>query len=206
MLPRRPRRPRLSVNSSALRWKTRSNRIRGMTTTPAFARRPTDEKFDELWTRRCEQLNWAHITYRYHRKRQRFFDIADKLTQVVAVGGGVAVAGKTLTDHMPLVGGLIAFAGLLTLVFGYGDKRQCHKELAELSIQMAGAIESLPAVDMTEASVCDWERMRTNISLREPASLKTLVDKCEWEQAVAEGHLNHKARPKWYEEAHMHVF
>ena len=166
----------------------------------------SDEQFADVWNRRCELLNWAHITYRYHRKRQRFFDVADKLTQVAAVGGGVAVAGKTLPDYLPAVGGAIAFTGLLSLVFGYGDKRQCHKELSELAIQMAGDIECLPVPDLTEALVCSWEKTRTSISLREPASLKTLVAKCEWEQAVAEGHPNHCEPPGFLRQLHMHFF
>ena len=102
-----------------------------MSNAPATNEHLTDEQFQEVWRRRCAMLNWAGLTYRYHRKRQRFFDVMDKLTQAAAVGGGVAVAGKTLPDNLPLVGGLIAFTGLLALVYGYGDKRQCHKELAE---------------------------------------------------------------------------
>ena len=180
--------------------------MRGMTLSHAPAVPLSDEKFKEVWDRRCEQLNWANITYRYHRKRQWFFDLVDKLTQVAAVGGGVAVAGKTVNDYLPVVGGIIAFTGLLPLVFGYGDKRQCHKELAEMAIQMAGDIESVPARDLTEERVCAWEKTRTTINLREPANLKTLVAKCEWEQAVVEGHRDHTPRPEWWQQAHMHFF
>lgn len=224
MLPLHRRRLRPSASSTALRWKTRSLRMRGMSASPSPIAPLSDEKYEEVWGRRCEQLNWSNITYRYHRKRQRFFDVVDKLTQVAAVGGGVAVAGKTLPDHMPAVGWFIAFTGLLTLVFGYGEKRQCHKELAEMAIQMAGDIESIPACQLTEEIVCAWEKTRTTISLREPASLKTLVAKCEWEQAVAEGRqpADFPKAPKgqevpeeqkkwlrcppWWQQMHMHVF
>ncbi|MBV7460469.1 MULTISPECIES: hypothetical protein [unclassified Acidovorax] len=177
-----------------------------MTTSASSAATLSDEKFDEIWKCRHELLNWAYITYRYHRKRQRFFDVVDKLTQVAAVGGGVAVAGKTLTDYLPAVGGAIAFTGVLALVFGYGDKRQCHKELAELAIQMVGDIASVPVPELSEAVVCAWEKNRTTISLREPASLKTLVAKCEWEQAVAEGHKDHCKQPGFIGQLHMHFF
>ena len=177
-----------------------------MSNAPATNEHLTDEQFQEVWRRRCVMLNWAGLTYRYHRKRQRFFDVMDKLTQAAAVGGGVAVAGKTLPDNLPLVGGLIAFTGLLALVYGYGDKRQCHKELAEQAIQLAGAIESLPVRQLTEDQGCAWERVRTTIDLREPPNLKTLVSKCEWEQAVADGHPNHVARPGWLSQLHMHFF
>ena len=177
-----------------------------MSTTTATNEHLTDEQYQQVWNRRCELLNWAGITYRYHRKRQRFFDVMDKLTQAAAVGGGVAVAGKTLPDNLPLVGGLIAFTGLLALVYGYGDKRQCHKELAEQAIQLAGVIQTLPVQQLTEDQLAAWEKVRTSIDLREPPNLKTLVSKCEWEQAVAEGQKNHTSRPKWWNEAHMHFF
>ena len=80
------------------------------------------------------------------------------------------------------------------------------KELAEQAIQLAGAIESLPVRQLTEDQVCAWERVRTTIDLREPPNLKTLVSKCEWEQAVADGHPNHVARPGWLSQLHMHFF
>jgi hypothetical protein len=177
-----------------------------MSTAPVTNEHLSDEEFQAVWARRCEMLNWAGITYRYHRKRQRFFDVMDKLTQAAAVGGGVAVAGRTLPDNLPLVGGLIAFTGLLALVYGYGDKRQCHKELAEQAIQLAADVQSLPVRQVTEVQLGVWERVRASIDLREPPNLKTLVSKCEWEQALAEGHKDHVARPKWWHEAHMHFF
>lgn len=173
-----------------------------MNTTAATS--PSDVEFESLWNRRHDLLNWARITYRYHRKRQRFFDVMDKLTQAAAVGGGVAVAGKTLTDELPLVGGAIAFTGLLALVFGYGDKRQCHKELAEDAIQLVGDIEGLPIRDLNEDHICVWERLRATIDLREPPCLKTLVLKCEYEQAVSEGHPNHVEPVPWWRQLHMH--
>lgn len=119
-------------------------------------------------------------------------------------GGGVAVAGKTLPDNLPLVGGFIAFTGLLALVYGYQDKRQCHKELAEQAIQLAGAIESLPVRQLTEDRVCAWERVRTTIDLREPPNLKTLVSKCEWEQAVADG--REPCCTAWLAQSAAHAF
>ena len=165
---------------------------------------PSDAEWERIWGRRCELLNWAGITYRYHRKRQRFFDVADKLTQAAAVGGGVAVAGRTLPDSLPAVGGFIAFTGLLALVYGYGDKRQCHKELAEQAVELSGEINGCPVRSLTEEKVCEWERKRADIDLREPPGLKTLILKCEYEQAVAEGHTSHVAPVPWWRQVHMH--
>lgn len=168
--------------------------------------KPAKDVWQRLWDSRCELLNWAHITYRYHRKRQRFFDMAEKLTQVAAVAGGVAVLGRTLGEYLPWAGGVISLTGLLTLVYGYGDKRQCHKELAERAMQLVGDIEGLPVPDIDESCLSAWKRKRAQIDLLEPPNLKTLVAKCEWEQAVAEGHPKHTAEPRWWQQAHMHFF
>ena len=163
-----------------------------------------NEDFQLVWARRHDLLHWASVTYRYHRKRQWFYGVLDRLTQVAAVSGGVAVAGKTLPDHLPLVGGLIVFAGLLALVFGYGDRRQCHKELAQQAMQLSGDIHSCTTDNLTEDQVCRWERVRADIDLQEPPSLPTLVHKCEYEQAVSEGHPKHVPPVPWWRQAHMH--
>lgn len=165
-----------------------------------------DAEWMRLYTRRAELLNWAGITYRYHRKRQRFFDWMDKLTQVAAVVGGVAVLGKSLSEYLPWVGASISISSLLALIYGYSERRQSHKELAEQAMSFSGRIQSTPLGALDEECVCAWEIARAEIDLREPPNLKTLVSKCEWEQATAEGHPNHVPAPKWYQQAHMHFF
>jgi hypothetical protein len=179
-----------------------------MKTTSADPNRcgPSDDEWNRVWACRCELLNWARITYRYHRKRQKFFDMADKLTQVAAVTGGVAVLGKTVSEYLPWIGGGISLVGLLALVFGYSDKRQCHKEIAERANRLTGDICSLSINALDEKQISVWERVRAEIDLSEPPNLKTLVQKCEWEQAVADGHPNHTKEPRWWQQAHMHFF
>ena len=143
------------------------------------------EAYETGWRQRWELVNWARITFRYHRKRQRFFDVCDKLVQATALTGGVLVAGKALADHLPLLGSVIAFSGLMALLFGFSERRQSYKELAEQAMALQGEI--VAAID-----------------LKEPPNLKTLVAMCEWEQAVADGHPEHCARPTWWQQAYMH--
>lgn len=164
----------------------------------------SDEAYAAAWQQRYELLNWAGITYRYHRKRQRFFDVCDKLTQIGALGGGVLVAGKALTAHLPMLGSAIAFGGLMALLFGFSDRRQCHKELAAQAMALQGEIVAVPAAELTSEALAQWDAKRCAIDLKEPPNLKTLVAKCEWEQAVAEGHPDHCTRPTWWQQAHMH--
>ena len=175
----------------------------GMSPTPT-----SPDLSDEAYAAACEQrwelVNWARITYRYHRKRQRFFDVCDKLTQMGALAGGVLVAGKALTDHLPLLGSVIAFSGLMALLFGFSERRQSYKELAEQAMALQGEIVAVPAAELTPARLAEWDARRCAIDLKEPPNLKTLVAMCEWEQAVADGHPEHCARPTWWQQAYMH--
>lgn len=173
--------------------------------TPAPLPKPADQG-QLRWNARSEILNWAYITYRYHRKRQWFFDLCDKVTQAASVIMGLAVFGKPVQDHLPALGITIASLGVLALVFGYADRKQCHREIADLARQLAGEIAAVLDAQLSDADLARWELRRTDIDVREPPNLKTLVEKCEWEQACAEGYPDLKQKPCWLRQLHMHFF
>ncbi|MEB5967342.1 hypothetical protein [Comamonas testosteroni] len=151
----------------------------------------------DFWDERSEILNWANITYRYHRKRQWFFDLCDKVTQGASVIVGlVVVSGKTVADHAPLVGFSIAACGVLALVFGYADRKQAHKEIAEKARKLGGEIQPIRNADITIAMLIKWEGQRTEIDISEPPNLPTLVAVCEWEEACVQSHVQPADRPK----------
>lgn len=165
-----------------------------------------DKAWDDCWRQRCEALNWANITYRYHRKRQWFFDFLEKFTQAGSVLMGASLLGKTMQDHLPLAAAIISALGLLALVFGYSDRRQAHKELACEAMQMVGRIEGTPVQQLDDACLCRWQQDMAALNLREPPNLKTLVLMCEREQAVAEGHMDHIKAPSLLQRLHAHWF
>lgn len=168
---------------------------------------PITDPWQARWDYRSELLNWAYITYRYHRKRQWFFDLCDKLTQAASVVVGLAVvSGKTMSDYLPVIGFAIAALGVLALVFGYSERKQTHRDIADKARQLAGDIQPVPDAELTSELLIKWEGLRTGIDVLEPPNLKTLVAKCEWEQAVAEGHKDHARRPAWWQQLHMHFF
>ena len=152
---------------------------------------------DHLWDRRCGLLHVAYVTYRYHRKRQRFFDLLDKGTKSATVLLGATLMGTTLKDHAPIAASAIAGLGLLALIFGYGDRKQAHKELAEQSIMLAGRIEETAAGGITDVAVAAWSAEQARINAKEPPSLKTLVIICEHEEAASKGHPGHVPLPCW---------
>lgn len=157
---------------------------------------PTNE-WQILWDQRCSVLHRTVVTLMYHRKRQRFFDLADKATKAATVLLGATLLGAELKTTVPLIASAIAGLGLLALVFGYGDRKQCHKELAEAAAQLAARVEGTPVADIDDGVARSWDAELMRLNHREPPALATLVQICEWEQARAAGHPDHVPRPGW---------
>jgi hypothetical protein len=154
-----------------------------------------DPTYKHLWNRRCAVHNRLYVSYRYHRRRQRFFDLLDKGTKSATVLLGASLLGETVRLNVPLVASGISGLGLLALVFGYGERKQTHKELAEMCMQFIGKIEQATPEQIEASIVGEWEAEFARINAKEPPALKTLVIICEYEQAVAEGHKDHIQLP-----------
>lgn len=137
------------------------------------------------------------VSLRYHRKRQRFFDLLDKLTKAATVLLGASLLGEAVKANLPLVASAISGLGLLALVFGYGDRKQAHKELAEAAALLVAKIEETATADISDEAVAKWEAEHSRLNAKEPPALKTLVIICEWEQACATGNPKHIRRPCW---------
>lgn len=143
-------------------------------------------------------MHKAYVSFRYHRKRQRFFDLLDKLTKAFTVLLGATLIGESLKFDVPLFASGISLLGLLSLVFGYGDRKQAHKELAETAMLLAGEIEEATARALSDQLAGKWEASLAKLNAKEPPALKTLVIICEHEQAVSTGHPDHIRLPGWW--------
>lgn len=168
-----------------------------MTTSSAADTAAISELSEYLWKRRSDLLHVAYVTHRYHRKRQRFFDLLDKGTKSLTVLLGATLMGTALKEIAPVPASALTGLGLLALIFGYSDRKQAHKELSEQSIVLAGRIEETAAGAITDATVAAWTAEQARINAKEPPALKTLVIICEHEQAVSTGHPNHVPLPCW---------
>lgn len=154
-----------------------------------------DEGDDAVWERRCTTLFRAWVQVRYHRRRQRFFDLWDKSTKAITVVLGASLLGQFVNVKFPWLAAAITSLGLLALVFGYGDRKQQHKELAERAAELVGAIEQVPVGELTPANTAIWNAEYARLCAKAPPPLKALTLLCEWEQAAAEGHPNYLCRP-----------
>lgn len=134
---------------------------------------------------------------RYHRKRQRFFDLVDKGTKAITLVLGATLFGKHL-DSLNWVATGISALGLLALVFGYGDRKQLHKELAEQAANLAANIEGQPARHLTVEGAAQWAAEYAKFCAKAPPPLKTLTLLCEREQSTLDGHLDHVKQPSFW--------
>lgn len=155
----------------------------------------TNELEVALWESRCETLFHVQVQLRYHRRRQRFFDLVDKITKSVSTVIAATLLGQSLKEYLPYLASAVTGLGLLALVFGYGDRKQQHKELAEQAASLISAIVRVPASQLTEVNVAGFAADRANLLSKSPPPLKTLSVICEHEQACADGKPDHIHRP-----------
>jgi hypothetical protein len=153
---------------------------------------------DDTWNQRCGVLHKAWVQLRYHRKRQRFWDIVDKATKSITVVLGGSLLGKWMQDHLPLAAGAIGSLGLLALVFGYTDRKQVHKELSAQGAALIASIEMIPAGELTPAKVASWNAEYARLCANAPPALKWLTLVCEREQSTADGHPDHVPELPFY--------
>lgn len=160
---------------------------------PAYS----DALLDSMWSDRCALLYKAWVQVRYHRRRQRFFDLVDKGTKAATLVLGASLFGQHLV-WLPWVATLLSSLGLMALVFGYGDRKQLHKELAE---QAAGAVASIEEVTVAKLSpdgVAQWGAQYARFCAKAPPPLKTLTQLCEREQSALDGFPDHVEKPHFF--------
>lgn len=154
----------------------------------------SDALMDEMWEQRHRLLYKAWVQVRYHRRRQRFFDMVDKGTKATTLLLGASLFGEQLKNLKPVATGISAL-GLMALVFGYGDRKQAHKELAEQAAGLVASIEDVPVGKLSPDTIAQWAGQYARFCAKAPPPLKTLTVLCEYEQSCLDGHPNHVVRP-----------
>lgn len=136
--------------------------------------------------RHHEAVYMSKLGFLYHRKRERFFDLCDKLTKSLTVLLGASLLATYIREYVPFVGVTVSGIGLLALVFGYSDRKQKHKELAEAYAVLQSTIASLGS-KYEESDLNKWHNELQQLNAKEPPTLGTLVVLCQNEIAIAEG-------------------
>lgn len=121
----------------------------------------------------------------YHRKRERFYDLMDKFTKLVAIVGGFAVFANG--EYVAEIGITVAIVGALSLVFDYGMKARNHAEFAHDYGLIEADIAKVGERDFIEQDIKVWDAKLVSLESKEPPTLTTLVKVCESELHTALG-------------------
>jgi len=165
-----------------------------------------DPELDYLWHKRHDVLYRIELSILYHRKRERFFEVCDKVSKAVAViGGSAAISRIGGQDAMAYLAAAIVVTSTLALVFGLSDRSRRHAELAANFRHLEAEIISKGERDFTESDVSLWASKERMLESTEPPALGSLVKICQNELAVAQGQANKVVNVSWWRRAVAHV-
>jgi len=163
-----------------------------------------DTVYAHLWHQRCDVLFKARVQGRYHRYRQRFFDLADKLIKAATLLLGASLFGQALNKQVPMLAIGISALSLIALVFGLGDRKHLHKDLAEMANKLEADIVCIPADELNAKITAGWEAEFARLCAKSPPVLKTLTLMCEREQSIVDGHPNAIAAQSFFKRLVRH--
>lgn len=145
---------------------------------------------DYLWERRHKILYKAELSTLYHQKRERFFDIADKMAKAISVIGGSVSFGQVIANQSILkwILAAITISSAFSLVMSFSDKSRRHSELARNFKMLQSTILAVGERDFTEEQLTEWYAKAVSLEASEPPSLGSLVILCQNEIARAQGH------------------
>lgn len=152
-----------------------------------------------LLERRAAILRRALISQLYHRRRERFFAIWERLTKGLALGLSTAAATKVLPAEF--LGAALAAIGItsaLSLVFAWSELARRHGELAAAFIALQADMARVGERHFSEDDTKRWDAECIALGAKEPTQMTALVVMVEHQVAVAEGHPNHIALPPFW--------
>lgn len=133
---------------------------------------------------RGDILHLSLAQLRYYKKREWFFDKVDKITRAITVVLGAALFGP-LVSYFKVVGAVVAFAGLLSIIFDYGGQKRFYQQLAEQTAQLVADIYT--NMEPNKKDTGQWQARLAKLDGQAPPPLVTLMTLCEIEQYKADG-------------------
>lgn len=146
---------------------------------------------DELWDERHEVEYLVELSRLYHQKRERFFELCDKLSKAASLIGGSAALWKIgNADLVAIFSLMVAFSSAFSLVFSFSERSKRHAELARNFQQFRSVISAKSARNFTEEDILQWRSELHRLETTEPAALTALVILCQNEMAIAANQKN----------------
>lgn len=154
---------------------------------------------DYLWGKRHAVMYRVELSALYHQKRERFFDLMDRLAKVVSMVGGSAALYKIADERaLAVIAAAITIAAALSLVMGFSEKARRHAELARNFKQIQADMLRRGERDFTETDVSDWAARIAVLEASEPPALGVLVRICHNEIARAQGANGADRKVGWW--------
>jgi len=146
----------------------------------------TDKELDHAWNKREDALYRAELSALYHQKRERFFELLDKLGKASAVFGGSAALWKIGNpDLVSQIAAFITVSSALSLVFSFSERSKRHSELARGFREIAGDIVGTSDFAIRDSKASEWMGKVCALEAKEPPALSALVVMCQNELAIA---------------------
>ena len=144
---------------------------------------------DDVWAQRWDLVCRVRLSSLYHEKRERFFDVADKLSKAFAVIGGAAAVSQLIADPTSKIwiAALVSIASTISLVFGIAQKARRHGELARDFKKLWARIEEVGNFPV-EQQISKFRSEILLLESNEPAAMSALIRHCENQISLGTGH------------------
>jgi hypothetical protein len=153
---------------------------------------------DANWESRFVIIYKCRLSALYHRKRERFFSLLDKLTTAFALiaGAGAMTDLLSTAENKAIAGAIVVAVTLPGIVFSWADKSRSFALLAAKFIALEAEIESAGVLD---AEALDKFRAKALLlEMEEPPQLSVLTRICQNEIALASGNFDKVTKiPSW---------
>lgn len=154
--------------------------------------------------RRDRALYRIEVSVLYHRKRERFLEFWDRVAKAIALAAGAAAVASFADEPVArAIGGVVAAASAITLVFGFPERARRHSDLARRFLELESRIVEAGDAMLTEGQIGKWEADIRMIESEEPAGNSALIRVCQAEVAISRG-LSPE-RIAWWERAFAQV-
>ena len=161
---------------------------------------------DKNWTHRFEIIYKCRLSALYHRKRERFFALCEKITTAISLIAG-AGAMTDLLDTVTLkayAGAVVVLFTMPSIVFSWGDKSRSHALLASKFISLESEIEG--GGILGDFKLNKFHEIVLRLDMEEPPQLSLLTRICQNEISYSSGQFEKITQIHWLKKKFAHFF
>ena len=165
-----------------------------------------NEWSDSNWELRHEIIQKCRISALYHRKRERFFALCDKLSVSLSLIAGASATTDLLgtADAKAIAGAVVVLVTMPSIVFSWTDKARSHAVLASKFIALEADIEGSGVLD--EQALSKFKEQALKLDMEEPPQLSALTRICQNELSFASGNTSNMTEISFLKRKFAHFF